>query len=127
MGAEDGGGEEDAGETQANSSVEEEPQVDLVRSWLDAALDARGNERAEAEAGRFHGEEMTDREGWTPYEVPSDDVLRMVGWANEIAKEEWAPDFGKQTTIFWFKDEKHAEAFSTAFFLRIEVTLAKRE
>ncbi|WP_315811137.1 hypothetical protein [Bradyrhizobium sp. SZCCHNR2028] len=62
-----------------------------------------------------------------PAEVSSTDAIRMVAWANEIARDEWAPEFGKETTVFWFKDEKHPEALMTAYYLRQELSASKRE
>ncbi|WP_440639449.1 DUF4238 domain-containing protein [Bradyrhizobium sp. PUT101] len=88
MGAKDGGGEENAGETKANSSFKDEPQAYLLRSWFDAALDAGGDESIEAESGRVsrQGEQMTQN-----------GITRRQHYVPDFYLQGWCDDEGRAT------------------------------
>lgn len=51
-----------------------------------------------------------------PVTVPSEKALELVAAANFVAKDEWAPEFGKEKTTFWFASQSNADSFLLAFF-----------
>ncbi|QDF37473.1 hypothetical protein FJN17_07765 [Bradyrhizobium symbiodeficiens] len=59
---------------------------------------------------------MTNPKFPYPVTVPSERALELVAVANFLAKDEWAPQFEKEKTTFWFASQSKADSFLLAFF-----------